>query len=216
MTTPPCFSKFDAWQMGKLHLAASLHYEIAAKWKIIFQNYSGMLPLPNRSSGTQSAVSIQVRPERPACRCFPGGPMTLADNMETMSKDGQSIANRISGLTSPLPSRGSYYTIFPTMSSGPHPDYVMVHRLVRIDVDRTGIWCEFLLEDEVPDAERLAQAVGFWDETNRQDWHVCERVQSGSNSPGFQPAVYSSLESVLPNLTATIARSWATFPNGQA
>jgi Rieske 2Fe-2S family protein len=40
-------------------------------------------------------------------------------------------------------------------------------------------------------------AVGFWDMTNRQDWHVCELSQLGVASRAYTPSPYSNRESLL-------------------
>jgi phenylpropionate dioxygenase-like ring-hydroxylating dioxygenase large terminal subunit len=37
-------------------------------------------------------------------------------------------------------------------------------------------------------------AVGFWDETNRQDWNICERSQLGISSRAYEPGPYSPRE----------------------
>ena len=39
-----------------------------------------------------------------------------------------------------------------------------------------------------------SDAVGFWDQVNREDWHVCEITQKGMASRGFEPGRYTSEE----------------------
>jgi Rieske 2Fe-2S family protein len=39
-----------------------------------------------------------------------------------------------------------------------------------------------------------SDAVGFWDQVNREDWHVCELTQLGMGSRGFEPGRYTSQE----------------------
>jgi len=39
-----------------------------------------------------------------------------------------------------------------------------------------------------------SDAVGFWDETNRQDWSVCERAQLGTASASYDRGRLSRLE----------------------
>ena len=36
--------------------------------------------------------------------------------------------------------------------------------------------------------------VEFWDQTNRQDWHVCELSQAGVQSRSYTPGPYSRRE----------------------
>ena len=42
-----------------------------------------------------------------------------------------------------------------------------------------------------------SRAVEFWDETNRQDWHVSELSQKGIGSSAYRPGPYSNREDHL-------------------
>jgi len=91
-----------------------------------------------------------------------------------------------------------YYTIFPNMLLSLHPEYVMVHQLWPQSPERTLIICDWLFH---PDAFRRkdfkpADAIEFWDMTNKQDWHVCELSQQGIASRAYSPGPYSSRESI--------------------
>jgi Rieske 2Fe-2S family protein len=91
-----------------------------------------------------------------------------------------------------------YYTIFPNMLLSLHPEYVMVHQLWPQSPERTLIICDWLFH---PDAFQRkdfnpADAIEFWDMTNKQDWHVCELSQQGIASRAYQPGPYSSRESI--------------------
>ena len=188
--------KFDAWGMDALKVGHTLVYEVHANWKLIFQNYSECYHCPtvhpalNRLSPYKSAGNDLLE------GAFLGGPMLLSDGVETMSTNGKAVA-------APLPALGAaqrrivcYYTIFPTMFISPHPDYVLVHRLQRLATDRTQVVCELLFHPQ-GNADP-ARAVKFWDQTNRQDWHVCQLVQQGAASVGYEAGPYSPLERVLP------------------
>jgi phenylpropionate dioxygenase-like ring-hydroxylating dioxygenase large terminal subunit len=39
--------------------------------------------------------------------------------------------------------------------------------------------------------------IEFWDMTNKQDWYVCERSQTGMASPAYVPGPYSNREGLL-------------------
>ena len=92
-----------------------------------------------------------------------------------------------------------YYVFFPNFLLSLHPDYVLIHRLDRLAVDRTRVICEWLFH---PDA--MAQpgfdptgAVEFWNMTNLQDWEVCELSQLGVASHAYRPGPYAELESMI-------------------
>ena len=58
--------------------------------------------------------------------------------------------------------------------------------------------CEWLFH---PDAAGQSgfdpeDGVQFWDQTNRQDWHVCELSQQGVSSRAYTPGPYSPRESI--------------------
>jgi Rieske 2Fe-2S family protein len=52
-------------------------------------------------------------------------------------------------------------------------------------------------------------ATGFWDMTNRQDWHACELAQLGVASRAYIPGPYSGGESLLAAFDREVLRSLA-------
>ena len=107
--------------------------------------------------------------------------MDLRDGMATMSLDGQSHGVPLRGLDETGLRTVIYVHIFPNVLVSLHPDYVMVHRLVPLAVDRTRIECSWAFAPESLQRPGFdpGYAVEFWDITNRQDWHACESVQRG-------------------------------------
>ncbi|MDQ3199541.1 MAG: aromatic ring-hydroxylating dioxygenase subunit alpha, partial [Verrucomicrobiota bacterium] len=63
---------------------------------------------------------------------------------------------------------------------------------------RTLIECDwFFHSDAAGDSDfNPEDAIGFWDMTNKQDWHVCELSQQGIASRAYQPGPYSPRESI--------------------
>ena len=39
-----------------------------------------------------------------------------------------------------------------------------------------------------------SDAVEFWDQVNREDWHVCELTQQGMASSAYEPGRYTTQE----------------------
>lgn len=187
------------WGLGQLRPAARLRYVVRANWKLLFQNYSECYhcpcvhPLLNRLTPYQgSSNAFQSGP-------ILGGPMWLADDIQTMSTTGQRIAPPLPGLSADELRQVHYYTIFPSLFLSLHPDYCLVHQLNPLEVDSTEVHCDLLVHpDSLSSAEfDPSPAVDFWDLTNRQDWEVCERVQLGARSMTFRPGPYSNLESIV-------------------
>jgi Rieske 2Fe-2S family protein len=123
--------------------------------------------------------------------------MTLRDDASTMGRDGGHAERPpIAGLTEQDKRSVLYYLLFPNTLVSLHPDYVMLHTLWPRAHDRTEVICDWLFEPETMAREGFdhADAVGFWDQVNREDWHVCEITQKGMGSRGFEPGRYTSEE----------------------
>jgi Rieske 2Fe-2S family protein len=76
---------------------------------------------------------------------------------------------------------------------------MMVHTLWPVAPDRTINVCEWHFHPSElarPDFD-AADAIDFWDLTNRQDWHVCELSQAGISSRAYTPGPYSNREDLL-------------------
>jgi Rieske 2Fe-2S family protein len=113
-----------------------------------------------------------------------------------MTSSGRTARTPFPGILPEDLRRIHYYILYPNLFLSLHPDYVMTHVLWPIDAGRTEIVCEFLFG-----ANQLARsdfdpadAVDFWDETNRQDWKVCERTQLGVQSASYDRGRLSRLE----------------------
>jgi Rieske 2Fe-2S family protein len=78
-----------------------------------------------------------------------------------------------------------------------HPDYVMLHTLWPRAHDRTEVVCEWFFEASTIDSDGFddGDAVGFWDQVNREDWAVCELTQRGMSSRAHTPGRYTEQES---------------------
>ena len=175
----------DRFDFGALRVAHTETYEVDANWKFVAENYSecyhcpGIHPQLNKL--TPYDLGGDFAPDGP----WQGGWMELVDDAETMALDGGHRAGRpaMAGITELDERRIYYYLVWPrrscrstrtTCSStaragrpGPHP-----------------VVCEWLFEPATIAAPGFdpSDAIGFWDLTNRQDWHVCELQQRGTRS----------------------------------
>jgi Rieske 2Fe-2S family protein len=125
-----------------------------------------------------------------------GGSMTLRDGAQTMSRSGGGARPPIAGLDEADARSVLYFLLFPNTLISLHPDYVMLHTLWPRAADRTDVVCDWLFETGTMEADDFdpSDAVGFWDQVNREDWHVCELTQRGMQSRGFEPGRYTSQE----------------------
>ena len=104
-----------------------------------------------------------------------------------------------------------YFVVWPHLLLSLHPDYLMAHQVWPVEPGRTRVVCEWFFA-----AEAVAQpgfdpsdAVGFWDMTNREDWHVCELQQQGTRSRAFTPGRFSAIESGVHAFDLMVADRYA-------
>jgi glycine betaine catabolism A len=53
-----------------------------------------------------------------------------------------------------------------------------------------------------------SDAVEFWDQVNREDWHVCELSQRGMQSRGFEPGRYTTQEGDVHKFDVMVAERY--------
>ncbi|MEP6809153.1 MAG: aromatic ring-hydroxylating dioxygenase subunit alpha [Chthoniobacterales bacterium] len=193
----PLSGKFADWNLPTLRPARRIEYEVAANWKLIFENYSecyhcpGVHPMLAKVSPYDSAENDLV--EGP----FLGGFMKIAQGA-SLTMSGQACARPVGEVAASDTGRVFYYSIFPNLLLSMHPDYVMVHRIEPVAPGRTRVVCDWLFHPAAEEGAdfRPEDAVEFWDITNRQDWRVCELSQQGIASRAYEPGPYSPRESI--------------------
>jgi Rieske 2Fe-2S family protein len=135
----------------------------------------------------------------PPSPSYVGGTMGFKPGVETMSTDGQRRRDYLPGLNADQRKQVVYYAIFPNLLLSLHPDYMMTHTLWPRAVDRTDIVCEFHFHpDELTKPEFISDdVIYFWDQTNKEDWHISELSQLGIASRAYTPGPYSKREELL-------------------
>lgn len=192
-------TKFQAWGMADLKRAYRVKYDVKANWKLVIQNYSECLHCPVIHPALQRLSHFMSGDNDPATPTWLGGRMDLRPEIGTMSRDGRLRRAPLPGLDADQQRHVSYYALLPNLLLSLHPDYVMSHMLWPRECGRTEIWCEWHFhprEFEDPGFDP-ADAIDFWDETNREDWRVSELSQLGISSRGYRPGPYSTREGLL-------------------
>jgi Rieske 2Fe-2S family protein len=182
-----------AYRLAGLRRAARIVYDVDANWKAIAENYSECLHCPgvhpelNRLSHYLSGETIT------GAGLWCGGSMTLAEGVETMAVDGGHGRRPIDGVDL---RQILYFLIFPNTLISLHPDYVMLHTLWPKAPGRTQVVCEWFFQasEIARDGFDASDAVEFWDQVNREDWHVCSLTQLGMESRSFTPGRYTTQE----------------------
>ena len=194
-----------------LECAHRVEYDVAANWKVVCENYSECYHCPIVHPQLHRISEVTRLFESGAC--FNGGPMAIRDGFSTMSMTGTSRSPAIAGLPDEDRRRINYYLVYPNLMLGLHPDYVVTHRAWPLAPGRTRVVCEWLFPQESVSTPGFdpADAVEFWDVTNRQDWALCERVQRGAASRGHAPGPYHPSERCVHTFDRWYAETLASY-----
>ncbi len=188
----------ERFNLPNLRSARRIDYDVRANWKLIFQNYSECLHCPvihptlaRLTPYTSGANDLFDGP-------YLGGYMVIRQEGGSLTMSGRACGRPVGALPPEDRNRVYFYSIFPNLLLSLHPDYVMFHTLWPEGPGRTGITCEWLFHPDSFDEPGFDPdyAVRFWDETNRQDWHICELSHAGIASRAYQPGPYSPREAI--------------------
>lgn len=201
-------ARFAPWGMAGLKRAYRVTYDVRANWKLIIQNYSECLHCPVIHPGLQKLSHYLTGSNDPATDTWLGGRMELRPGVQSMTRDGRIRRDPLPGLDEEQKRHMYYYALLPNLLLSLHPDYVMTHLLWPRGPDRTEIWCEWHFHPAAfaNPAFDPADAIDFWDETNREDWRVSELSQLGIASGAYRPGYYSAREELLWQFDEVIRR----------
>ncbi len=199
--------KFAAWRMGELKIHRRIVYDVKANWKLIVSNYNECLHCPVLHPLLNGLTDYLGADNQAPTPNYVGGSMGFRDGAQTMSIDGIRRREYLPGLNAEQRSMVCYYAIYPNLLLSLHPDYMMTHTLWPKAVDRTEVVCEWHFHpDEMAKPEfEAADAIDFWDQTNREDWGISELSQLGIGSRAYTPGPYSKREELLHAFDRTIS-----------
>lgn len=206
---PAHLERFD---LAGLRRAERIDYNVAANWKAIAENYEecyhcpGVHPQLNRI--TPYNLGEYLAGEGP----WIGSWMEVVGEHETLSLDGRRHGRApVAGMRELDLKRVYYFVVWPNLLISLHPDYLMAHVLHPVAPGRTLITCEWYFGPATMTQPGFdpSDAVGFWDLTNLQDWHVCELQQTGTRSRAYTPGRYSGIEGSVHGFDLMVADRYA-------
>ena len=205
----PLLGRFTRFNISRLDTVRTIEYDVKANWKLLFQNYSECYhcgPVhPSLARATPPTSGENDLVEGP----FTGGFMVMNPGYESLTMSGRSCGLPVGDLPPEELRRVYYYAIVPNMLLSLHPDYVMYHTLWPEAPDRTRVTCSWLFHPDTLTDSRFDpdDGVEFWDMTNRQDWHICERSQLGVSSRAYRPGPYSKREALPAQFDREVLRA---------
>jgi Rieske 2Fe-2S family protein len=190
----------ERYRLAELRRAGESSYEVRANWKGIAENYNECLHCPGVHPELNALSHYMSGEDLSGEGLWCGGSMTLREDASTMALEGAGhTAGRppIEGLTAQDATKVLYFALFPNALVSLHPDYVMLHTLWPRSPGHTHVTCEWFFEPATMERDDFdpADAIGFWDMVNEQDWYVCELQQQGVGTRNYTAGRYSAEES---------------------
>jgi Rieske 2Fe-2S family protein len=192
-------ARFAPWRMHELRMACRVNYDVKANWKLIVQNYNECLhcpvihPILNRMHHYLGASNV------PTTDTYCGGAMGFREGVETLSIDGKRRREYLPGLGPEERQLVNYFVIYPNLLLTLHPDYMVTVTIWPQSPNETRLVSEWHFHpEEIARKDFVAaDAIEFWDRTNREDWTISERSQRGISSRGYSPGPFSNRETQL-------------------
>ncbi|MGA8535070.1 MAG: aromatic ring-hydroxylating dioxygenase subunit alpha [Candidatus Tumulicola sp.] len=186
-------ARLARYPLEQLRIARSIHYDVAANWKVLLENYN------------ECYHCAGVHPE--LCRVVPafkrGGAgldwergIPHRDGAWTFSWNGTSERAAFAGIDEDERVRHKGELIYPNFMLSLAADHVAAFSLWPQSAERTAIVCDFLFHpsEMAKAAFDPSDAIDFWDLVNKQDWKICESVQAGMRSRAFDHGYYAPME----------------------
>ncbi len=185
----------SAFPLERLRRAHRYVYDIAANWKLVVQNANECYHCP----GVHPQL-VRLTPYRSGEEDLLEGPifggwMDFVDGARTLSADGATPRGMFPGLSPEDLRRVYYYVLYPNNFLSLLPDYVTLDWFIPVSPERTRLVFDLYVDRDEPDS--AADAMAFWDTTNRQDWHICEMAHLGSKTRAYDQGRYSTEEEVV-------------------
>ena len=181
--------------LERLRRTHRVEYDIHANWKLIIQNANECYHCP----GVHPQL-VKITPYRSGEENLRDGPvfggwMEIVDGATTLTPDGTTKRRVFPELTETERRRVFYYVLYPLSFLSLMPDYVTVDRFEPRGPNETHLTFDVYVDRD--ETGRADDAMGFWETTNRQDWHICELAHLGSKTAAYRSGRYSSEEEVV-------------------
>ena len=193
------------YPLADLRTAQTIRYELAANWKLILENYNECYHCPGVHP--ELCAIVPAFRERGGVDLDWEAGIPHRDGAVTYTLSGTTTREPFPGLSEDEKVRHKGELLYPNLMLSVASDHAAAFLLWPVAADRTIVECRFLFHaDEMarPDFD-ASDAVDFWDLVNRQDWAVCERVQSGIAARVHTHGYYSPIEDLSLDIRRYIA-----------
>jgi glycine betaine catabolism A len=178
--------KFERYQLGELTAGAATEYDVAANWKLIYENFQECYHC--RTIHPELVTTIpQFKSPAIGTEGYDPGGYPIADGRASFSLTGQTVLPRLPGLL-PADDRLFYgMAVRPNCFLSLVSDHVIVHRLEPVAPDRTLVVCEWLFPAKTLQDGRhdVADAVALFHKVNEQDFAAAQWCQPNMSSRAY-------------------------------
>jgi glycine betaine catabolism A len=171
--------RLNRYPLAQLRIGSTIRYQVAANWKVICENYHECY----HCGGVHPELCAVV----PSFREGGGANLDWSrgvphrEGAYTFTHSGTTLRRSFPGLNEDERVRHKGELVYPNSFLSVACDHVAAYILKPRSADLTDVTCHFLFETheiEKPGFDP-SDTVDLWNLVNRQDWTVCEAVQSG-------------------------------------
>lgn len=180
-------------------VAHQITYDVAANWKLVWENaqecYHCNVNHPELICALDLSASGDFNVRRSEDMRVQSSHLGLRAGAVSLTLDGQPASSRRMLSAAREPYTAALH-LKPTFAVVCCPDYAVVFSDRPVAIDRTEVTMTWLVHadaQEVRDYD-LDNLIKVWDQTNLQDWALCERTQLGVRSRFFEPGPLSGEE----------------------
>ena len=191
-THAPLIGRFSRFALHGLKVGHKVSYDVAANWKLIFQNYNECLHCPVIHPELSARMPYQSGANDLTEGPFLGGYMVISEPAVSVTMSGGAVGRPIAELPVEDRRRAYYYSFQPNMLLSIQPDYVNSHLMFPTGPTSVRIVYDWLFEPRhlpLPEAD-LQHYTALWEVTNAQDARNCEWQQEGMRSREFRHGHY--------------------------
>jgi glycine betaine catabolism A len=207
------YGKFERYQLGELTVGARIEYDVAANWKLIYENFQECYHCSNIHPELVATIP-QFKSPVIGTEGYDSGGYPIAAGRPSFSLTGQTVLPRLPGLL-PADDRLFYgMVVRPNCFLSLVSDHVIMHRFEPVAPDRTLVVCEWLFPAETLQAGQhdVADAVALFHKVNEQDFAAAQWCQ-----PNMSSRAYARGGVLVPSEAPVIARyyQWYTGLMGE-
>lgn len=186
----PLARRWAAYDLGRLRHGGTCHFEAAANWKLVMENFLESYHLPFAHPGLETASRMQAHYTILE-------PLFLGQGTRhyDAAKAGFGGLPSLPGLSAEEAKVGEYPTLMPNLMLGLQADHMFVFAIDPVSPERTRETFHFYYVGAAADGpawgETRAAVATFWRRTNQEDIGLVEAMQAGRRSPGYRDARFS-------------------------